>query len=104
MSRKITIRVDEEKYCSVKEEYLKFGYKSLSSYISKLLEERTVIEISDGKDLAITLHHIRSINSGDLRLERKKEELCQLYDSLTIEIEKMLNSLKSLTTSSERTN
>jgi len=95
MSKKITLRIDEDLYVKLCDEFKRFGYRSFSSYISKILKERNIVEISGGNDLAAVLHQIKTINSGDLRLAERRNKLCQLYDSLMIEIENLRNCVKS---------
>lgn len=73
MSRKITLRIDEDLYTRLYDECMKFGYRSFSSYICKLLKERNVVEIAGGNDLAATFHQIRAMNSGDLRLAERRD-------------------------------
>jgi len=97
VSKKVTIRMDENLYEDLYEESAKYGYRSFSSYICKLLKERNVVEIAGGNELAATLHKIRAMDSGDLRLAVRRDRLCQLYDSLMIEIENLSSCIKSLT-------
>ena len=52
MSKKITIRIPTNLLEILQEESSRFGYKSVSSYIVRILEKRTVTEISGGAELA----------------------------------------------------
>lgn len=101
MTRKVTVRIDMDLYFDLKEECKKYGYRSLNAFICKLLKERKVVEIAGGHELATAIHQIKTLTTNDLRVRERSKELCQSFDSLTIEIEELRNCVKSCVTQHE---
>lgn len=95
MKRKLTIRVIPSLYDRLWEEYQRYGYRSLSAYVCKLLKERQIIEISGGNELASAIHKIQALAANEIWTKKRREELCQLYDSLMIEIERLRSCVES---------
>lgn len=81
MSRKITIRIPSNLLEVLQEESSRFGYKSVSSYIVRILEKRTVTEISGGAELAKAIFCLLNSQNASDNEEREKE-ICQLSGSL----------------------
>lgn len=95
MSTKITVRMDDKLHDKLQDECKRFGYKSLNAYVCKILKERTLFEISYGNEVASIIHQIR-ICAGDLRNSERRRLLCQSYDSLMTEIERLRSCVESL--------
>ncbi len=81
MSKKITIRIPTNLLEILQEESSRFGYKSVSSYIVRILEKRTVTEISGGAELAKAIFCLLNSQNASENGEREKE-ICQLSGSL----------------------
>ena len=89
MSKKMTLRVDDALYAQLHSEYLRFGYRSFNAYICRLLKMRNVVEVTGGSDLAAVLHQIRTMDLKDSSLWDRRKKLCQSYDLLMVQIEKL---------------
>lgn len=100
MSKKLTIHIDDELYNDLQAECKRFGYRSMSAYINKMLKQRKIVEIAHGSELASVIHQIKTLVTGDNRLIERREKLCQSYGSLMIEIEQLRNCVESLNTQS----
>lgn len=95
MTRKLTIRIESSLYEKLWKECQRYGYRSLSSYICKLLQEQKLIEIAGGHELTTAIHQVKMLAINDQRLRERREELCQLFDLLMIEIEKLRSCVES---------
>ena len=76
MSKKITIRIPTNLLEILQEESSRFGYKSVSSYIVRILEKRTVTA-----ELAKAIFCLLNSQNASENGEREKE-ICQLSGSL----------------------
>ena len=85
MSRKISVRLQEELYQQLLSESQRFGYRGISSYITVLLEQRQVIEIEGGTRLAESIFRYLKENNLNSKQEGR-EEVCHLLGSLMTEI------------------
>lgn len=88
MSRKISVRIQEEIYQQLLEESQRFGYRGVSSYIVVLLEQRKVVEIAGGTRLAESIFSYLKEENPNKRREGK-DEICHLLGQLMIEIEQL---------------
>ena len=96
MSKKLTIHIDDELYNVLLGECKRFGYRSMNAYINKTLEQRKIVEIAHGSELASVIHQIKTLVTADIRLKDRREKLCQLYGTLMTEIEKLCNCTELL--------
>ena len=86
---KVSFRIDETLYIKLKDETKRFGYRSFSAYITTILEHRKILEIEGGSQLALAIFELLKAKENEIHLEEVTERICQLFDSLMIEIEEL---------------
>lgn len=95
---KVSFRIDETLYVKLKDESNRFGYRSFSAYIITILEQRKIVEIEGGSQLAMAIFELTKIKGNEGRLVEVTEQICQLFDSLMIETEELKNLQNSVNT------